>query len=316
MNDESKENYTKEVRSEFEQIRETRKNKEIKPHLSIEEARKRKINIDWKNYKPPIPKLNNNAVFNDYPLDELIDYIDWSPFFHAWELKGIFPRILNDKKYGNEAKKIFSDGKELLDKIVSENLLNAKAVIGIYPAKSKNEFVFIDDVKFHFPRQTVDKGPDETNYCLADFVAENNDFLGMFALTTGHGLEKIVKKFENDNDDYNAIMSKVLADRLAEAFAERMHERVRREFWGYEGDDKMENDELIKEKYQGIRPAPGYPACPAHEEKDKIWSLLDAEKNTGIKLTETRAMYPAASVCGWYLSNPNAQYFSVVSNYK
>ena len=316
FNSELRENYVKEVRSEFEQIRISRENKDLKAHLSIEEARKRKINIDWEKYKTPIPKLNNNKVFDDYPLDELIDYIDWSPFFHAWELKGIFPKILDDKKYGNEAKKIFNDGEKLLDQIISEKWLTAKAVIGIHPAYAKNEFVFTDDIKFHFPRQTVDKGSEQTNYCLADFVAPKNDFLGMFAVSAGHGLEKIVKKYENDNDDYNAIMSKILADRLAEALAERMHERVRKEFWGYEDDAKMDNNELIKEKYQGIRPAPGYPACPDHLEKDKIWSLLKVEENTGIKLTETRAMYPAASVCGWYFSNPNAQYFSVSNNYK
>ncbi|MEC9447812.1 MAG: vitamin B12 dependent-methionine synthase activation domain-containing protein, partial [Candidatus Neomarinimicrobiota bacterium] len=311
INNETRENYVKEVQSEFKQIRELRANKNAKPRLSIEEARKRKINIDWKNYTIPIPKLDSNKVFDNYPLDELIDYIDWSPFFHAWELKGIFPKILDDKKYGNEAKKIFDDGKRLLDQIVSEKWLTAKAIISIRPAYAENECIFADDIKFHFPRQTVDKGPNENNFCLADFVAPKNDFLGMFALTTGHGLEKIVKRFEDRDDDYNAIMSKILADRLAEALAERMHERVRKEFWGYEGDEKMDNDQLIKEKYQGIRPAPGYPACPSHEEKDKIWSLLKVEQKTGISLTETRAMYPAASVCGWYFSHPDSRYFNV-----
>ena len=311
INNETRENYVKEVQSEFKQIRELRANKNAKPRLSIEEARKRKINIDWKNYTIPIPKLDSNKVFDNYPLDELIDYIDWSPFFHAWELKGIFPKILDDKKYGNEAKKIFDDGKRLLDQIVSEKWLTAKAIISIRPAYAENECIFANDIKFHFPRQTVDKGPNENNFCLADFVAPKNDFLGMFALTTGHGLEKIVKRFEDHDDDYNAIMSKILADRLAEAFAERMHERVRKEFWGYEGDEKMDNDQLIKEKYQGIRPAPGYPACPSHEEKDKIWSLLKVEQKTGISLTETRAMYPAASVCGWYFSHPDSRYFNV-----
>jgi 5-methyltetrahydrofolate--homocysteine methyltransferase len=316
MNDESKENYTKEVRAEFEKIRQLRANKDITPHLSIEQARNRKINIDWGKYQVPIPRLKGNKVFDDYPLDELIDYIDWSPFFHAWELKGLFPRILDDLKYGNEAQKLFNDGKQLLDQIISEKILTAKAVIGIHPAYAENESVFVDDAKFYFPRQTIDKGSEKINYCLADFIAPKNDFIGLFAVTAGYGLERIVKKFEDENDDYNAIMAKVLADRLAEALAERIHERVRKEFWGYENDEKMDNDELIKEKYQGIRPAPGYPACPSHEEKDKIWSLLKVEENTGIKLTETRAMYPAAAVCGWYFSNPNSQYFSVGNNYK
>ena len=316
MNDESKENYTKEVRAEFEQIRESRENKDLIPHLSIEEARNRKIDIDWEKYQVPIPDLKVNKVFDNYPLVELIEYIDWSPFFHAWELKGIFPKILNNKKYGIEAQKLFDDGRQLLDQIVSEKILTAKAIIGIHPAYAKNESVIVDDVEFHFPRQTVDKGFGETNYCLADFIAPKNDFIGLFAVTAGHGLERIVKKFEDENDDYNAIMSKVLADRLAEALAERMHERVRKDFWRYDVDEKMDNDELINEKYQGIRPAPGYPACPDHEEKDKIWSLLKVEENTGILLTETKAMYPAASVCGWYFSHPNSRYFSVSKSNK
>ena len=230
MNDESKENYTKEVRAEFEQIRESRENKDLIPHLSIEEARNRKIDIDWEKYQVPIPDLKGNKVFNNYPLDELIEYIDWSPFFHAWELKGIFPKILNNKKYGIEAQKLFDDGRQLLDQIVSEKILTAKAIIGIHPAYAKNESVILDDVEFHFPRQTVDKGFEETNYCLADFIAPKNDFIGLFAVTPGHGLERIVKKFEDENDDYNAIMSKVLADRLAEALTERMHQRVRKDF--------------------------------------------------------------------------------------
>ena len=184
-------------------------------------------------------------------------------------------------------------------------------MIGIHPAYAENESVFTDGVAFKFPRQTVDKGANKPNYCLADFIAPKDDFIGTFAVTTGHGIETIVKEFENQHDDYNAIMVKVLADRLAEAFAERLHQRMRKEFWGYATDESMNNDSLINEKYQGIRPAPGYPACPDHAEKDKIWKLLNVEENTGITLTESRAMYPAASVSGWYFSHPESRYFSV-----
>ena len=206
------------------------------------------------------------------------------------------------------------DGKQLLNHIISEKLLNAKVVIGIHAAYSKDESVICNDIKFDFPRQLIDKGENNINYSLADFIAPKNDFIGTFAVTTGHGLEKIVKYYEDQDDDYNAIMAKVLADRLAEALTEKIHEKVRKEYWGYASNEKLTNDELIKEKYIGIRPAPGYPSCPNHEEKDKIWKLLNVQQNTGILLTETRAMYPAASVCGWYFSHPESKYFSVLNN--
>jgi len=198
-----------------------------------------------------------------------------------------------------------------LQKVLAEKLLTAKAIISIHSAQAENETVISEGVEFNFPRQQVDKGADQPNYSLADFIAPKDDFLGMFAVTTGHGLEAIVKEFEEQNDDYNAIMVKVLADRMVEALAERMHQRVRKEFWGYASDEQINTEGLIREKYVGIRPAPGYPACPSHEEKDKIWSLLEVEKNAGITLTETRAMYPAASVCGWYFSHAKSRYFSV-----
>ena len=199
----------------------------------------------------------------------------------------------------------------MLKNIISEKLLTAKAVIGIFPAYAENETVFSQNAAFSFPRQLIDKGIAKPNFSLADFIAPEDDYLGMFAVTTGHGLERIVRDFEEQNDDYNAIMAKVISDRLVEAFAERMHERVRKEFWGYAADENLINERLIKEKYQGIRPAPGYPSCPNHREKDTIWKLLDVEENTGIHLTETRAMYPGSSVCGWYFSHPRSQYFSV-----
>jgi 5-methyltetrahydrofolate--homocysteine methyltransferase len=254
-------------------------------------------------------------LFEDYLLDELVDYIDWSPFFHAWEMKGKYPAILKNSKYGKEARKLFQDGQNMLDRIVSQKLIGAKAVIGFFPATAEDETITVDDTEFHFPRQRVDKGSNETNYSLADFISPNGDWLGLFALTTGHGVEESARKFESENDDYSAIMIKVLADRLVEALAERMHERVRKEFWGYDENEKLANEELIKEEYRGIRPAPGYSACPDHTEKDKIWKLLDVEANAGISLTETRAMYPAASVCGWYFSHPESRYFSVNHHY-
>ena len=310
FNADEKNQFEQSVKEEFEQIRNTVNKKNIKK-LSINKARDRKFSIDWDKYSFLKPNLIGTKVFNTYPLDELAEYIDWSPFFHAWELKGKYPSILNDEKYGKEANKIFSDGKNILNRIIKDNILEPKAVIGIYDAHAKDEFVFTEKMKFNFPRQLVDKGKDNPNFSLADFIGPKNDYIGLFALTTGHGLEYLVEEFEKQNDDYNVIMAKVIADRLVEAFAERMHERVRTEFWGYAENEEMQADDLIKEKFQGIRPAPGYPSCPSHEEKDTIWDILDVEKHTGITLTETRAMYPAASICGWYFSHPKSRYFFI-----
>ena len=310
FNADEKNQFEQSVKEEFEQIRNTVNKKNIKK-LSISKARERKFSIDWDKYSFLKPNLIGTKVFNTYPLDELAEYIDWSPFFHAWELKGKYPSILNDEKYGKEANKIFSDGKNILNRIIKDNILEPKAVIGIYDAHAKDEVVFTEKMKFNFPRQLVDKGKDNPNFSLADFIGPKNDYIGLFALTTGHGLEYLVEEFEKQNDDYNVIMAKVIADRLVEAFAERMHERVRTEFWGYAENEAMQADDLIKEKFQGIRPAPGYPSCPSHEEKDTIWDILDVEKHTGITLTETRAMYPAASICGWYFSHPKSRYFFI-----
>ena len=315
MNDNERDAFVSERRQEYDGIRVQRGDSKRVRKLSIEEARKRKFSTDWEGYQVPSPKLQGMKLFEDYPLDELVDYIDWSPFFHAWEMKGKYPAILKNSKYGKEARKLFQDGQNMLDRIVSQKLIGAKAVIGFFPATAEDETITVDDTEFHFPRQRVDKGSNETNYSLADFISPNGDWLGLFALTTGHGVEESARKFESENDDYSAIMIKVLADRLAEALAERMHERVRKEFWGYDENEKLANEELIKEEYRGIRPAPGYSACPDHTEKDKIWKLLDVEANAGISLTETRAMYPAASVCGWYFSHPESRYFSVNHHY-
>ncbi|SUZ57831.1 uncharacterized protein METZ01_LOCUS10685 [marine metagenome] len=315
MNDNERDAFVSERRQEYDGIRVQRGDSKRVRQLSIEEARKRKFSTDWEGYQVPSPNLQGMKLFEDYPLDELVDYIDWSPFFHAWEMKGKYPAILKNSKYGKEARKLFQDGQNMLDRIVSQKLIGAKAVIGFFPATAEDETITVDDTEFHFPRQRVDKGSNETNYSLADFISPNGDWLGLFALTTGHGVEESARKFESENDDYSAIMIKVLADRLAEALAERMHERVRKEFWGYDENEKLANEELIKEEYRGIRPAPGYSACPDHTEKDKIWKLLDVEANAGISLTETRAMYPAASVCGWYFSHPESRYFSVNHHY-
>tara|TARA_B100000029_G_scaffold375236_1_gene369590 strand:+ start:31352 stop:34888 length:3537 start_codon:yes stop_codon:yes gene_type:complete len=314
MNPEKRNSFIDDCRNNYLNIREKRQNKKELKKLTIEEARKRKFTVNWNNYLPPKPNKETLVVFDDYSLEELTSYIDWSPFFHAWEFKGKYPMILQNEKYGSEATKLFQDCQVLLERIISEKLIIAKGVFSIYPAYAKDETVFLRDINFRFPRQLVDKGPDGINYSLADFIAPEKDWLGLFAVTAGHGVKELSKLFESQNDDYNAIMTKVIADRLAEAFAERMHQRVRKEFWGYDEKESLLIEDIIREKYKGIRPAPGYPACPDHREKDKIWKLLEVEKNTGISLTETKAMLPASSVSGWYFSHPDSKYFSVGSN--
>ena len=244
-----------------------------------------------------------------------MDYIDWTPFFHAWELRGSYPSIIEDGK-NMEAVKVFEDGKRMLERIVELGWLSINGVYGFFRAKSTYEKVALLDhnVEFSFPRQLVDKS--NPNLCLADFISpKGDDYIGLFAVTSGHGLEKIVNKFEKDLDDYNSIMVKVIADRLAEAATEWLHEKIRKKDWGYSSQENFNNNDLIKEEYIGIRPAPGYPSCPDHSEKDKIWKLLDVKKNVGIDLTESRAMAPASSVCGWYFSHPKSRYFSVMKNF-
>ncbi len=310
MNDNERGIYLDSVKSDYKIIRKNlnSKNQNI---LSIEEARKCKLKLNWDLHETIIPNEKGIKLFENFPLDELVEYIDWSPFFHAWEMKGVYPKILKSSKYGIEAQKVFDDGKKILKKIIQNQSLNAKGIIGIFPAKSSNEYVFTEGTEFHFPRQLINKGKNEIQYSLADFISPNEDYIGVFALTTGHGVKELVKEFESKNDDYNAIMVKIIADRLAEAFAECIHKKIRTEIWGYANDESLNNDELIKEKYQGIRPAPGYPACPNHNEKDKIWKILDVEKNINISLTENKAMYPEASICGWYFSHPDSKYFSI-----
>ncbi len=320
-----REKYIQSFKDEYTQLRDDySKRKSDKNYISLVKARQNKLNIDWKKSEIKKPNKLGLTILNDFNLATLRDYIDWTPFFMTWELKGKYPTIFEDKNVGSEAKKLFDDANKLLDKIISEKLLTANGVIGLFPANS----VGIDDIEIysdesrqgvkrvlHTLRQQSQKSKSEPNIALADFIAPKEfgikDYIGMFAVTAGIGIEKIVKKFEEDHDDYNSIMVKAIADRLAEAFAEHLHQLVRKEYWGYAADEKFSNQELIKENYVGIRPAPGYPAQPDHTEKPIIFSLLDVEKNTGIKLTESMAMYPAASVSGLYFSHPETKYFSV-----
>jgi len=292
-----------------------------KPLLPIADARARATQIDWCAQDIPQPEFTGVRAEDDFPLEKLVDFIDWSPFFHAWELQGRYPKIFDDATLGDKARELFDDAQELLDRIVSAKLFTAKCVYGFFAANRIGDDVelFTDDsrtkrlAKFHFLRQQNNKASGE-NHSLADFIAPGEsglaDHLGAFAVTAGHGVEELAKSFESDNDDYNAIMVKALGDRLAEAFAECLHARARRE-WGFGRDENLSSDELIREKYRGIRPAAGYPACPDHTEKRLLWDLLDAEKHTGIRLTENFAMWPASSVSGLYFAHPRARYFGV-----
>jgi 5-methyltetrahydrofolate--homocysteine methyltransferase len=291
--------------------------------LSLANARKNKFDCDWAEYTPSAPKFTGIKVFDDYSIKELIDYIDWTPFFSTWELKGKYPDILKNSKIGEQARTLFDDAQILLKEISSKNLLQAKGVFGIFPANSVDNDIDIYTDKFqnnvlvrlHHLRQQVSKAQGKPNYCLADFIAPKSsgkiDWIGAFAVTAGIGAKHLAQKYENQNDGYSAIMVKAIADRLAEAFAERLHERVRKEFWRYVAGENLSDDEIIKEKYTGIRPAPGYPACPDHTEKQKIWDFLEVEKHTSVSLTESYAMNPAASVSGWYFAHPQSQYFNV-----
>ncbi len=319
-----KENFVKNVRAEYEEMRVRHASqRSAKTYLPYEQAKANKVEIDWENTEVIKPGFLGVKAFDDYSLEELTNYIDWTPFFQTWELAGRYPAILKDNVVGEEATKLYADAKVMLKRIVDEKWLQAKAVIGFYPANSTGDDieVYTDETRkelvttLHHIRQQNKKAKDLPNFCLSDFVApkesENTDYIGAFAVTAGLNIDARVKAFEEDHDDYNSILLKALADRLAEAFAERMHERVRKEFWGYQPEEALANDELIKEKYQGIRPAPGYPACPDHTEKGMLWELLNAEEHTGITLTESYAMFPTASVSGWYFANPSSRYFGI-----
>jgi 5-methyltetrahydrofolate--homocysteine methyltransferase len=315
--------YVAEVQAEYDEVRASYANRDSADNrCSIEEARENRVPVDWGG-AVPAPSFLGLKTFETYDLAELVDCIDWTPFFRTWELAGTYPRILQDEIVGEAASTLFSDAQDMLEKIVAEKWLTARAVIGFFPANADGDDVILyndedrtaERARLCFLRQQMKKRAGRPNYCLADFVASAEsgiaDYIGGFAVTAGIGVEDKTAEFKSNHDDYNDIMLKALADRLAEAFAERMHERVRKEFWGYAPDEAFSNEDLIKERYQGIRPAPGYPACPDHSEKPVLFDLLDAEARAGIHLTESFAMLPAASVSGFYFWRPEARYFGV-----
>jgi 5-methyltetrahydrofolate--homocysteine methyltransferase len=307
--------FVKQLREDYEKLRQQHGGQQVKL-LSIEAARANAPKLKYDDL--PKPAFTGPRVLDDFPLATLREFIDWSPFFHTWELRGVYPKILQHEKYGAEATKLFNDARKLLDEIIAKKLIRATAVYGFFPANRVGEDVeiYTDEsrtkalTKFHFLRQQMEKGDGSPNWSLADFVAPQGDYLGAFAVTTGHGLDELVKKFKADHDDYNAIMAEALADRLAEAFAEYLHKQAR-EDWGYGQAEKLSTEQLIDEAYRGIRPAAGYPACPDHTEKGTLWQLLDAEKSAGIKLTESFAMWPGSSVSGLYFAHPDSKYFAV-----
>jgi 5-methyltetrahydrofolate--homocysteine methyltransferase len=318
----SRADFASENRREQERLRREHESRKAgRTLLGLEEARRRRTPIDWKGYEPPRPSFTGPRAL-EIPLADLVAYIDWSPFFHTWELKGTYPRIFENETWGARARELFDDAQRLLGEIVERRLLTARAVYGFFPANSVGDDVevYADETRRRvltvFPtlRQQSDKGESEPDQALADFVAPRDtglsDYLGGFAVTAGIGIEALVERFERDHDDYGAITAKALADRLAEALAEWLHQRARTD-WGYGRDEKLSHEELIRERYRGIRPAPGYPACPDHTEKGRLFELLRAEQSAGIRLTESFAMIPGASVSGLYFSHPQARYFGV-----
>ncbi len=316
--------YGRKKKADYDELRKEHEAKRSKvKHTSIEEARKNRLPIDWKKSVITKPSFLGLKTFEDYPLDAISKYIDWTPFFLTWELKGRYPEILKDAKLGTEAQKLFTDAQTLLKEVIAKKWLKAKAVIGLFPANAAGDDIeiFEDDARkhpltmIHTLRQQVEKTDGRFNLALSDYIAPKesgvSDYMGFFACTAGLGIDEHVKRFEKAGDDYNSIMLKALADRLAEAFAELLHERVRKEFWGFAKNEKLSAEELVREKYQGIRPAPGYAACPDHTEKRILFDLIHAEKNAEVKLTESFAMWPAAAVSGYYFAHPEARYFSV-----
>ncbi len=306
--------------ADYAEIRKRHRNRgDAKRLVSLTHARGQRFDGGWTDYTPPAPKQPGLHVFDDYPLAELVDYIDWTPFFQAWELAGKYPAILTDDIVGSQASELYRDAREMLARIVDEKWLQARAVFGLWPANSVGDDVRVQhpdgEATLHFLRQQVDKPAERPDFCLADFIAPadsgRQDWIGAFAVTAGIGIDAHVARFEAAHDDYNSILLKALADRFAEALAERLHQRVRKDFWGHASAETLDNEALIAEKYSGIRPAPGYPACPEHSEKDTLFRLLDAPGNAGIQLTESFAMLPTAAVSGYYFSHPGSQYFVV-----
>lgn len=340
MGKDTKQDFSQKIKKEYQELRDQYAGRrQDKKYVPIDFARRNKLKINWENYAPPQPAFTGIKVMTGFPLEEIRKNIDWTPFFQTWELFGKYPEILSDEKVGVEAKKLLDDANRLLDEVVSNKLLTANAVLGFYSAATVND----DDIEisitrqqenateatagdsgsitFHFLRQQNEKALSQSYFSLADFIQPKkstaadtltpHDHLGFFAVTAGIGIESLIERFEKAHDDYNAIMIKALADRLAEAFAETLHRLVRKEYWAYAATENLSAEQLINEEYSGIRPAPGYPACPDHTEKKKLFDLLQVEKNTGIRLTENFAMYPASSVCGFYFSHPQSKYFGI-----
>ena len=325
LNSESSADYKNSIKEEYTAFRaKFLDRQETKEHIDLETARKRKLQLDWENFTPFAPKQTGVQIIENQDLDVLVPYIDWSPFFRSWDLHGRYPDILNDAIVGEQATDLFADAQVILTEILDKKLLTAKAVFGLFPANAVADDdieVYTNDqreevaVKFLTLRQQLKKREGKSNVALADFIAPKAsgkpDHIGAFCVTAGFGTAELAKQYEEANDDYNAIMVKALADRLAEAYAEYLHEQVRRQHWGYAAEEQLDNEALIKESYKGIRPAPGYPACPDHLEKNTIWELLKVEENIGVSLTESLAMWPAASVSGYYFAHPEAHYFGV-----
>ena len=325
LSDTLKEKFVSDLKAEYEMIRERNRNRKPRAErIPYPEAVERGLQIDWQNYTPPAPAFLGARTFADYPLEELVPFIDWTPFFISWDLAGKYPKILEDEKVGEAARSLFNDAQNMLRRIIDEKLIRASAVVGFWPANRSGA----DDIKLQDPanpgqtlavlhhlRQQQEKASGKPNFSLADFVAPEGigvtDYVGGFVVTAGIGAEELAQQYKDNNDDYNSIMVKALADRLAEAFAEHMHARVRKEFWAYAPEEALTNEELIRERYQGIRPAPGYPACPDHTEKDTLFRILNATEATGVTLTEHFAMYPTAAVSGFYYSHPESCYFAV-----
>jgi len=326
LSDESAKKFIQDLRDDYERIREQHANKKAAPTISLEAARKNREMIDWSAYVPEKPKFIGRRVFKNFALSDISKYIDWTPFFQTWDLAGKFPAILDDEIVGIEARKVYADAQAMLDKLIKGQWLQADAVVAFYPANTISDDIILysDEARehplfvWHNLRQQSERpvidGVRRPNRCLADYVAPKDshvaDYLGCFAVTTGHGVEKKVAEFQAKHDDYSAIMLKALADRLAEAFAELLHHRVRTDLWGYATDEILTNEQMINEEYRGIRPAPGYPACPAHEVKQDLLRVIGSE-DIGMTLTESMAMNPASSVSGFYLAHPDAQYFNV-----
>jgi 5-methyltetrahydrofolate--homocysteine methyltransferase len=347
LSEELKAAFLADVCADYEAVRQRRAGAdEARNLVAIADAQANRVPIDWAGYVPPVPlacgadfappglhatvqRLGEGPdaavrlTLDDIPLQQIVPYVDWTFFFHAWQLRGRFPQILDDPEKGEEARRLLADAQAMLERVIAERWLKASAVVGLYPANAVGDDVEVcrDHATgaplgtFHFLRKQGRQPAGHANECLADFVAPRDsgvhDWLGAFACTAGLGIDERVRAFEAEHDDYHAILLKALADRLAEALAEWLHERVRRDWWGYVADERLSNAELIEERYRGIRPALGYPACPDHSEKDLLWSILDAERQTGIWLTESKAMVPAASVSGLYFAHPEARYFAV-----